>query len=129
MGGTIPRAKSTGFAICKTGTEAVTRLVQKFRKTAVLRPSLVTAFRFPASVALPVSAKATAEDAVIAGLHATVGVRRRHGQPQLQKLPHGCRAGRHPVLESKIVKCGQFLRREHDLQTFTTYVVHDCHPK
>jgi hypothetical protein len=45
-----------------------------------------------------------AEDAVTTGFHARTGVGCRNRQSQFQKPTPGCRARRHPVLETKIIQ-------------------------
>src|SRR4051812_16401753 len=58
------------------------------------------------------------EDAILRRLGAAHGdVLARRRQPQAEELPHGGRAAGHAVLEAKIVDCGQFIGRQHDLQS------------
>jgi hypothetical protein len=75
-----------------------------------------------------VSFRAPVEDAVIARLPA-VTERWRHAEAKAQELAHRGRSGRHAVLEPEVVDNRQFLRREHDLQSFSANIGHDSCPR
>ena len=112
-GATISRAGARAFAVCKTGTEPVTGMVQKLRKTALFPTQLISDIRL--GVVSSVTVRTAAENPVITGFHVVSRLWRNNCQPQLQKLSHGSRTGRHPMLEPEIVDCRQFLRSQHDL--------------
>lgn len=81
------------------------------------RGAALSALAFPMPIATP------AEHAIIARLAAiAIGCRHREAKPQ--KLAHGRRTGRHPVLEPEIVKRRQLVWRQHDLQSFVARIGH-----